>query len=151
MAEEFRHLVRVANTDLDGNKYPVHALQKIKGVGVMFANAVCSAAGIDKRKKMGYFSDGEVEKLDTAVKSPLKAAIPSWLLNRRNDYETGEDKHLLTGDLIFQKDNDIKRLKMVKAYRGMRHAFGLTMRGQRTKSNFRRNKKKASLGVKRKK
>jgi len=55
----------------------------------------------------------------------------------------------LVGDLKFTKENDIKLLKKVKSYRGMRHALGLPVRGQRTKSNFRRNKGKASLGVKR--
>ena len=51
------------------------------------------------------------------------------------------------GDLDFTVDNDLKRMKMIKCYRGMRHAFGLPVRGQRTKSNFRKNKGKASLGV----
>ena len=151
MADNFRHLVRVANTDLDGNRYPVHALTKIKGVGTIFANAVCAAAGVDKKKKIGDFSDDEIRKLDSVVRNPLSAALPTWMLNRRRDYETGEDKHIIGGDLTFQKDNDLKRLKKIKCYRGMRHAFGLTCRGQRTKSNFRYNKKKGALGVKRKK
>ena len=71
-------------------------------------------------------------------------------MNRRRDYDTGEDKHLLIGTLQFSKDNDIKRLKKIKALRGMRHQKGLPVRGQRTKSNFRRNKGKV-IGVKKKK
>ena len=43
-----------------------------------------------------------------------------------------------------------KRLQMIKSYKGMRHAAGLPVRGQRTKSNFRKNKGKGSLGVKKK-
>jgi len=72
------------------------------------------------------------------------------MLNRRKDYETGEDKHLLSSDLAFTKDNDIKMLKKIKSYKGMRHAFGLPVRGQRTRSNFRRNKGKVT-GVQKKK
>jgi small subunit ribosomal protein S13 len=82
--------------------------------------------------------------------NPLKYGSPRWMLNRRNDYETGDDRHLLTGDIGFVRDNDIKRLKMIKSRRGMRHMFGLPVRGQRTKSNFRKNKGKV-LGVKRSK
>ena len=49
--EEFKHLVRIVNTDLDGNKHISIALKKIKGVGFMFSNMVCSIANIDGRKK----------------------------------------------------------------------------------------------------
>ena len=47
---DFKYLVRVVNTDLDGNKKIAIALRKIKGVGFMFANSVCTIAGIDKEK-----------------------------------------------------------------------------------------------------
>lgn len=152
MAEDnFQHLVRVANTDLDGNKYPVLALQKIKGVGWRLANAICSLAGVSKTKKMGYVDASKVSKLDTIVKDPLNNGIPTWMINRRRDYETGEDKHLIGGDLKFQHENDLKRLKKIKSYRGLRHQIGLTVRGQRTQGNFRRRRGKGGLGVKRKK
>ena len=55
---------------------------------------------------------------------------------------------MLSGDLDYTKDMDIKRMKMIKVYKGMRYAFGLPVRGQRTKSNFRKNKGKVQ-GVKR--
>ena len=61
---------------------------------------------------------------------------------RCEDYETGVDKHLLGTDLDVTQENDIKRLKKIKAYRGIRHIHGQPSRGQRTKSNFRRNKGK---------
>lgn len=151
MAEEkeFKYIIRVANTDLDGNKPIYHALKKIKGLSFMFASIVCHLANVDKTKKAGNLSAGEIEKLDAVIREPLKYNVPSWMLNRRKDYETGEDRHLLTGDLRFSKDNDIKRLKMIKSYKGYRHAFGLPVRGQKTKANFRKNKGKVT-GVKRK-
>lgn len=144
---EFRHLVRIANTDLKGEKQIGIALTNIKGVGKQYANAVCSVAEIDKTKKSGDLSDDEVKKIEAAVLEPIKSGFPMWMLNRRKDPEEGLDRHILTGDLNFVQDNDLKILKKIKSYRGYRHAFGLPVRGQRTKSNFRRAKGKVQ-GVK---
>ena len=154
MSEEkqnIRYFVRVANTDLVGGKSIIMSLRKIKGVNFMIANAVCSSAGIQKFKKTGNLSESEVKSLEEVLKDPLAFGIPKWMLNRRNDYDTGEDKHILTSDLDFTKEFDLRRLKKIKSNRGFRHAWGLPLRGQKTKSNFRRNKRKAALGVKRKK
>ncbi|MFH1506121.1 MAG: 30S ribosomal protein S13 [archaeon] len=148
---EFKHIIRIANTDLKGEKPIGHALRKIKGVGVMYANMVCKIAGVDHYKKAGDLIDAEAKKLGEIIKDPLKYGAPKWMLNRRKDVETGEDKHIIMGDLEFTNDADIKRMKKTKCYRGMRHAWGLPVRGQRTKSNFRKNKGKGSLGVSRKK
>lgn len=150
MAEkEFRHIVRIANTDVDGNKTIYLALQKIKGVGFMFSNAVLNAAGISKTEKTGYLSDQDAARLGEVIKAPEKFNIPSWLYNRRKDYESGEDMHLITSDLTFVQQNDKKRLQKIKSYRGLRLSWGLPVRGQRTQSNFRRNKGKVS-GTKKK-
>lgn len=147
---DFRHLVRVASTDLLGEKSILFGLTKIKGVGVIYANAILSVSGIPKGKQTGIISDTEVDKLNDILANPEKYKLPVWLFNRRKDYETGEDTHLMSSDLDFTRDNDLKRLKKTKALRGMRHAWGLPVRGQRTKSNFRRSKGKVT-GVKRKK
>ena len=149
--QEIKHLVRIANTDLDGSKKLYHALTKIKGISFVFANMVCNLANVDKTKKTGLLSEQEVSRLNDVIKTPGKFNAPSWILNRRKDYETNEDNHLLGPDLKFTQENDIKRLKKIKSYRGVRHSGGLPVRGQRTKSNFRKNKGKGSLGVKRKK
>ncbi len=149
--KEFRHLVRVANTDVKGEKHVLYALTKIKGVNVMLANAVCRKAKVSITKKAGYLSDAEVKALENVILNLLKSGIPVWMLNRRKDYETGEDKHVLLGDLDFAREMDIKRMKKTKSYKGLRHQWGLPVRGQKTRSNFRKNKGKASLGVQRKK
>jgi len=144
---EFRHLIRIANTDLHGNKSIVYALKNIKGLGVPLAHAVCHISKIDSTKKVGDLSDSEVEKLNTIIKDPIKNGIPTWMVNRRNDMNTGTDMHIITNDLIFTKDNDIKQMKRIKSYRGVRHSLKLPVRGQRTRSNFRANKGKV-MGVK---
>jgi small subunit ribosomal protein S13 len=147
--DNFKYIVRVANTDLDGNQQIGFALRKVTGVNYSFANAICRIANIDHAKKTGYLSDAEIEKLSGIVTDPVKAGMPGWIFNRRKDPETGEDHHLILGGLQFAKENDIKMMKKMKCYRGSRHALGLPSRGQRTKSNFRRSKSrgKGSLGV----
>jgi small subunit ribosomal protein S13 len=115
----------------------VPALKEIKGVGMVLAHAVCRATNINTEKRVGDLTDSEISKLEDAVKMPLTYGIPTWMLNRRRDPETGEDNHLLTNDLAFAKEQDIKLLRRIKCYRGVRHAVGLPCRGQRTKSNFR--------------
>jgi small subunit ribosomal protein S13 len=148
--KEFRHIVRVANTDIDGNKSIGMALLKIKGISFMYANALCKIAKVDSASKTGELGQEAIDRFSDILKDPHKHHVPLWMLNRQKDYETGEDGHLLTGDLDYAKSNDIKRLKMIRSYRGTRHTAGLPSRGQRTRSNFRKNKGKVT-GVQRKK
>ena len=147
--QELKYFVRIANTDLDGNKQIGNSLIKIKGISFMISNAICNAAKIQKTKKTGYLSDDEVAKLDDVLKEPAKFKLPSWLFNRKKDPEDNADKHLLGTNLSFTQDNDVKMMKKIKSYKGIRHSLGLPVRGQRTRSNFRRNKGKV-MGVKRK-
>ena len=148
--ENFRYFVRIANTDLDGNKHISQALTKIKGIGFMFSNMVCNLAGIDSSNKTGYLTDEQVRKIDDVLGNLSKYNVPSWMLNRRKNYDDGKDYHAFTGDLGFAQENDVKRLKRIRSYVVVRHGQGLPVRGQRTKSNFRRNKGKGPLGVKKK-
>jgi len=144
-SENFRHIVRIMNTDLKGDKHILDALRQIKGVGFMFANAVCVIANLDKSKRAGDLSDKEIESINTVLNNPT-STLPSWMFNRKKDFETGNDTHLFTSDLDFVQDNDIKMMKKIKSYKGYRHAYGQPVRGQRTRSNFRKNKGKV-MGV----
>ncbi len=145
-----KHIIRVANVDIPGKKHLNIALTKIKGVGRNFAHVVCNVSGIDSTKLAGTLTDAEVETLSNILKGPAAAGIPLHMFNRRRDFDSGEDKHVIVGALQFVKENDIKRLMKIKALRGIRHSKGLPVRGQRTKSNFRRNKGKV-IGLKKKK
>ncbi len=143
MAEhQFNHIVRVINTDLDGNKPISQALRKIKGISFMMSNAICIKAGLDPVKKAGNLEDNELKKIEDVLVNPTKYQIPSWMLNRRSDPEDGLNKHLLSSDLTFITDNDIKMMKKIKSYKGVRHSLGQPVRGQSTKSHFRKNKGK---------
>jgi len=140
-------MVRLIDADVVGTRQLLMALQKVKGVGFSLANAICSVLKFDKTTKIGSFSDEDLKKIEDTIKNPAKHGIPTWMLNRRKDYETGEDMHLSTSDLKLSVEDDIKRMKKIRAYKGMRHAFGLPVRGQKTKAHFRHGK---SLGVARK-
>ena len=149
-SSDFNYIVRIGNADLDGKK-PLHqALLKIKGVSYTYSHMVCILSGIDKNRRVGDFSEEEISKVDMVVRNPGSYGAPGWLFNHQRDLETGADMHFISADLDFSKEGDLKILKMTKSYRGLRHQWGLPLRGQRTRSNFRRNKGKGSLGVKRK-
>ena len=62
MEQEFRHLIRIMNTDIKGDKNINYALRRIKGVGFNFANAICNKTNIEKNKKAGYLDDEEIKK-----------------------------------------------------------------------------------------
>jgi len=143
---EFRHIVRVAATELKGDTPVQLALTRIKGVGPTFASATVKALGLDPKKKIGEFSDKELKELEEFLKNPK--GLPTWLLNRRRDPFTGKDMHLVSSDLTIQLKQDLDYMKKIKSYRGMRHAFGLKVRGQRTKSTGRKGR---TIGVQRKK
>lgn len=147
--QELEYFVRIANTDLDGTK-PIHnALIKIKGINFMFSNAILNVSGVQRTKKAGYLTDNEVVKIDDILKDPSKFKIPQWMFNRKRDPEDNADRHLVGSNLTFTQENDIKMMKKIRSYKGVRHSFGLPVRGQRTKANFRRNKGNV-LGVKKK-
>lgn len=148
MEKNIKQLVRICEVDIDGNKKLHHALTKIKGVNFSLSNALCNIANLKKEIKIGELSDKELNKIKDIIDNPSKYKLPSWLLNRRKDYDGGEDRHLYSNELKLRKSFDIKRLQKIKSYRGLRHAQGLPVRGQSTRSHFRKGK---ALGVKKKK
>ena len=147
-SSSFRYVVRIARTDLDGTLKLERALSDIKGVGQRFARAVTQAAGLSPDQRMGYVTDADVAKIEEVLKDPVKFGIPGWMVNRRKDMATGQDKHLVGSDLEFQLRTDIDGLMKIKSWRGVRHSLGLKVRGQRTRSTGRTGR---AVGVTRKK
>ena len=143
-----KQIVRLINVDIPGNTQIYYALTKIKGISYSFSNAICNVMDIEKTRKIGELSSEEIKKIQDIIKNPKQYNIPSFLYNRRKDLITGEDKHLIAADLKLQTELDIKRLKRIKSYRGIRHALGLPVRGQRTKAHFRKGR---AVGVIKKK
>ena len=145
MEQKIKAIVRVANTDIDGNKSVYMALRKIRGISFMFSNAICNHLDIEKNKKIGAMNEKDIKDIESVIENPK---FPEWMLNRRKDYDTGEDKHIVSAQIQLIKGFDIKRLQEVRSYRGLRLAHGLTVRGQKTRSHFRKGR---SVGVQKKK
>lgn len=130
-------LIRILSTDIPASKSISSGLIRIKGISWNFSNAICKMLGIDKEKKISNLSSEEIERITQFVRKPV---VPVFILNRRKDFETGESRHLIGTDVDLQRDFDIKRMRKIKSYKGIRHALGQPVRGQRTKSHFRKNK-----------
>ena len=141
-------LIRILAKDIRGDKDIYSGLTLIKGVSWAFSNAVCKKMKLDKNKKIGDLSEEEIKEITDFMQDPN---LPKFVLNRKKDPYSGEDTHLITADLDLQKEFDIKKMKKIKSYKGIRHGLRLPVRGQRTKSNFRKNKKKGgAVGVSKK-
>ena len=146
MEDDFKHLVRISRKDVNGSKTIEQALTEIKGVGISLSKTMCRILDLDLDAKIGYIADEDVLRIEEILENPQDFGIPRWMLNRREDYETGEDIHLIESDLDMTLRDDLNRMKKTRSYKGRRHEVGLPVRGQRTKSTFR---KSSSVGVKR--
>jgi len=146
-SREFQHIIRIAGTDLDGTLKLAHALSKINGVGITLANAITQKVNINPNQRIGYLTETDKTKLEDIITNPTKHGIPPWMLNRQKDMETGENRHLIGADLALQIKTDIEQAKNLKSWRGFRHAYGLRVRGQRTRTTGRKGK---AMGVKKK-
>jgi len=144
MDREFRHIVRVLDIDLEGTKGVAYALTSIKGISLRFAYAILKTVGINPEERLGFLSESDVEKIETIARNPKKYGLPDWLLNRRKDLEEGEDFHLIGSDLDLKIKADIERMKRIRSWGGYRHTYGLTVRGQKTRTTGRMGK---SVGV----
>lgn len=144
--EDLVRLVRILSKDIRGDKGVYIGLCSISGVSWGFSNAICHSLKLDKNKLIQELTQEEIKKIEQIIINPKD--FPKFMLNRRNDRDTGADKHVYGADLGLQVDFDIKRLKKIKAYKGIRHQLGQPVRGQRTKSHFRRNKKKSGMSSK---
>ena len=148
MSSEFRHIIRLFSTDLDGTKPLKYGLIKIRGINQCFANAVISNAKLSPNVRLGTLTDKEIKKIEEIILQPQEYGIPSWMMNRQKDLIKGGDHHVLGSDLILVNKNDIDKMKRTKSYKGIRHGLGLKLRGQRTRTTGRRG---GVVGVHRKK
>ena len=141
MTAEFNYIVRVIGKDLDGTKSVEQAIQGIKGIGQRMGGLIAAEFrkenNIARERVLGELTNEEIKKLEEVIMLPQKHKLPKWALNRQKDFEAGADKHLTMNDLAFALRNDLSRLAEIKSYKGLRHMWGLTVRGQKTKSKHR--------------
>lgn len=107
--------MRIVGVNIPDNKKIEYALPYIYGVGLPSARKILKLAQIDLGKRAKDLTAEEVTRLREIL----------------------EKNHKLEGDLRRAIMLDIKRLKEIQAYRGLRHMRGLPVRGQRTKTNSR--------------
>ncbi|KTW26332.1 40S ribosomal protein S18 [Pneumocystis carinii B80] len=143
----FQHILRLLNTNVDGRVKIMFALTQIKGVGRRYANLVCKKADIDLSKRAGELTVEELERIVTIIQNPLAYKIPSWFLNSQRAITDGKNSQVLANQLDNKLREDIERLKKIRVHRGLRHFWGLRVRGQHTKTTGRRGK---TVGVSRK-
>lgn len=110
-------MARVAGVNIPDRKHTVIALTSIYGIGNKRAQTICNSAGVDETILVKNLSEAELEKLRTEVSN-----------------------YNIEGDLRREVSINIKRLTDLGAYRGIRHRRGLTVRGQRTRTNARTRK-----------
>lgn len=136
MDENFRYIVRLVNTDVDGNKPIIIGLQSVKGVGSRVAEVIARRAGVNRIAKVGTLEDAQIEALEKLITTYSDYA-PAWTVNRQLDFETGDDMHIVGVNLDISLKDDLNRMKMIRSYKGVRHEGGQKVRGQRTRSNGR--------------
>ena len=143
--EDFNFIVRIVNTDIDGQKRVAVGIQSIKGVGKRVSEIIVKKADVDPSVKMGDLPDDKVKQIEQLVVG-YSEMVPAWALNRQSDYETGSDLHLIGNEIDLMIKDDINRMKMIRCYRGIRHEARHKVRGQRTRSNGRKG---LTMGVSR--
>ncbi|HFL9454550.1 TPA: 30S ribosomal protein S13 [Escherichia coli] len=110
-------MARIAGINIPDHKHAVIALTSIYGVGKTRSKAILAAAGIAEDVKISELSEGQIDTLRDEVA-----------------------KFVVEGDLRREISMSIKRLMDLGCYRGLRHRRGLSVRGQRTKTNARTRK-----------
>ena len=148
----------------------MYALTKIKGVGRRYSNLVCKKADVDLNKRCapsnssyynvskepnnlipisaGDITSEELERIVTIIQNPTQYKIPTWFLNRQRDIVDGKDSQVLANGMDSKLREDLERLKKIRAHRGLRHYWGLRVRGQHSKTTGRRGR---TVGVSKKK
>lgn len=119
-------MVRIAGVDLQDNKKIQFALTDIYGIGKAKALSLIKQAKVDAAKRARELKEDEIARIQKII----------------------EKGFVIEGDLRREIDENIKRLKTIGAYRGLRHSRGLPVRGQRTRSNARTKRgKRKTVGA----
>src|SRR5919206_3742773 len=112
------NVARIAGVNLPNQKRLEIGLTYIYGIGPTTARQVCAALGLSPDEKVRDLTDEEVTQLQRYIDANLQ----------------------VEGDLRRERQQAIKRLMEIGAYRGIRHRRGLPVNGQRTKTNGRTRK-----------
>lgn len=149
--KEVHGIVRIAGKDVHGEIPLRRAVIAVKGVGERLGKVISGIAfskmNLPEDCMVGELSEDELNKLEEIMRNPLAYGVPAFLLNRRKDWESGVDRHLIATDLVFSNKQDVEKEKSISSWRGYRHVYGKKVRGQRTRTTGRKG---MSVGVLRK-
>ena len=143
-AEEVKGIIRVCGQEVNGSLPIYRSILGIKGVGRKYAHSVSVAIENHMKidpwsKPLGDLDEKDIETVEDIITNPVKYNIPSWMVNRRRDIESNQNRHLVGNDLTFSVHSDIEREKSARSWVGYRHTYGKRkVRGQRTRSRGRR-------------
>ncbi len=111
---------RILGVDIPGNKVTEIALTYLYGIGRPTAQAICRELGIKPGLRAKDLTEDELSRISALI----------------------DKKYVVEGQLRRQVMQNIARLRKIGCYRGIRHAKGLPVRGQRTRTNARTRKGK---------
>jgi len=92
VGDDFQHILRVLNTNVDGRTKVMYALTQIKGIGRRFANVCCKKAEIDMGQRAGELTAAQLESLMLIVANPRQFRIPDWFLTGRKISRMGSTR-----------------------------------------------------------
>jgi small subunit ribosomal protein S13 len=118
-------MARISGVTIPSEKQIWVALTYVYGIGPKTAHDILAAAKVERTVRTKDLTDAEVGRIQDYI----------------------NENHTVEGELQRIVSANIKRLKDIKAYRGLRHAASLPSRGQRTKTNARtRRGRKVTVG-----
>ncbi|MGC8516873.1 MAG: 30S ribosomal protein S13 [Candidatus Acidifodinimicrobium sp.] len=129
-----KRIIRIGDTDLDGDKSVISQLIRIYGVSASYANAIINALNLEAKTKLQDLNEETINKLKEALINPQKYGIPLWLLNWQKEVESGASKHKVGSELKSKNALNLQQIKLLRTFRGIRHQFGYKVRGQKTRS-----------------
>ncbi|HOX41365.1 MAG TPA: 30S ribosomal protein S13 [bacterium] len=122
-------MARIANINLPDSKRVEVALTSLYGIGPSISKKILVSTSVNPNTRVKDLTDEEIERIRQFIGKNFK----------------------VEGDLRTEVSQNIKRLKEISAYRGVRHTRGLPVRGQRTKTNARTKRgRKVTVGSGRK-
>ena len=110
-------MARIAGVNIPDNKHTGVSLTYIYGIGRTISRSICKSVNIDPQAKVRDLTESQLDALRSEI-----------------------TKISVEGDLRREVQMNIKRLKDLGCYRGLRHRHSLPVRGQRTKTNARTRK-----------
>ena len=118
-------MARISGVTIPDNKQVQYSLTYIHGIGLKTSQDICEAVNVDPIVRVKDLSESELNKIQDEI--------------RVNHTVEGELQRIVT--------TNIKRLKDIGSYRGLRHKMGLPSRGQRTRTNARtRRGRRVAIG-----